>query len=329
MDRSRWDFFAELADFGPTGKRSQSELTLAQAEAYCRFVAQVHYENFQIVSWFLPRHLRQDFMNIYAYCRWADDCADEASNTGEATALLAWWRGELSGLFDGRPPRHPVMRALKKTVARHHLPQAPFNDLISAFAQDQVQQRYDSHDQLLDYCRRSANPVGRLVLGLGQAATEAETLRWSDHICTGLQLANFCQDMARDARLGRIYAPRELWREHGVDEAMILAARPTPQLKAMLKAWVGVARNELDAGAKLVERVPRWLALDVQLFRSGGLAILDQIAGADYDVWTRRPTVSKLRKLRLLLSAMMRQAVVRSRGAPARPAGSSSARRHK
>lgn len=307
MDRSGWDFFAELARFGPAGEQSGAAISLGEAEAYCRYVARTHYENFSVASWLIPRRLRQDFYNIYAYCRWADDCADEAADRDAASQLLTWWQGELDGMFRGLPTRHPVMRALAVTVECHALPQTLFDDLISAFAQDQVQQRYATAAELENYCRRSANPVGRLVLGLDPAASTEENFRLSDEICTGLQLANFCQDMARDAAIGRIYAPRELWSQHGVDEAMILAARPTQQLRAMLEAWVGVARERLNRGAELAQRVPRWLSIDVRLFRSGGLAILDEIRAANYDVWTSRPTVSKLRKVRLLMSALVTQ----------------------
>jgi squalene synthase HpnC len=305
VDRSRWDFFEQLAEFGPEGRRRTSPISQAQAEAYCRRVARDHYENFQVASWFLPRHLRQDFVNIYAYSRWADDCADEVGSRDEALRLLDWWQGELERLFAGQPAQHPVMRALATTIQRHGLSKTPFLDLISAFAQDQVKRRYESAAELDDYCRRSANPVGRLLLGLGGCDADAENVRLSDSICTGLQLANFCQDMARDAGLDRIYAPRQLWTAHGVDEAMILAARPTPPLKAMLRTWVSRARADLDAGGALPERLPKWLALDVRLFRGGGLAILDEIARAGYDVWTRRPVVSKLRKLRLLAAALV------------------------
>ena len=307
MDRSGWDFFAELAKFGPRATRAPSDQTLPQAEAYCRYVATSHYENFQIASWFLPRHLRQDFANIYAYCRWADDCADEARSPSEATQLLMWWQGEVNSLFRGDRPRHPVMVALSATLQRHHLSQTPFDDLIGAFVQDQTKQRYDNSQELLDYCRRSANPVGRLILQLAQAARDHENLRLSDQICTGLQLANFCQDMARDALLGRIYAPREMWSAHSVDEVMILAGRPTDQLRSLLKAWTIIARRHLEAGAPLRHRVPRWLALDIELFRGGGLAILDEIQRAQFDVWTWRPTVGKLHKLRVLLAALRRR----------------------
>ncbi|MCC6508659.1 MAG: squalene synthase HpnC [Pirellulaceae bacterium] len=321
MGRDKWDFSKQLAEFGPDRVTHRLD-SLDQAQAYCRFVAQSHYENFQIVSRLLPRLLRQDFHNIYAYCRWSDDLADETANRQQATALLGWWQAQLDHLFTWQasqptdavlssaalPPLHPVMQALGPTIIRHNLPKQPFDDLLSAFVQDQSTSRYDSFVELNDYCRRSANPVGRLVLGLARAADDPENLRLSDEICTGLQLANFCQDMQRDAAMGRIYAPRELWGRHGVDESMLMNARVTPQLRQMLREFVQVARGRLDAGAMLAARVPRWLALDVRLFRAGGLAILREIERQNFDVWTRRPTVSKWHKIRLLIRACVARA---------------------
>ncbi len=311
VDGSKWNFFEQLARYGPSALGPQStaanNFSLDDAEKYCRFVARAHYENFQIVSWLVPRHLRQDFVNIYSFCRWSDDCGDEAGSTQSATELLQWWQGELQSLYAGLPPRHPVLIALKKTIERHAIDQQPFLDLISAFQQDQTQTRYDTTEQLNDYCRRSANPVGRLVLSLDRSAITDENLRLSDEICTGLQLANFCQDMSRDAALGRIYAPRELWQKHNVDEAMILAARPTANLAHMLEEWVQQAKAHFIAGASLEKQVPKWLAMDIHLFRAGGLAILNEIEKARFDVWTRRPTVTKWHKVRLLLRACMKR----------------------
>lgn len=281
-----------------------------EAERYCRWVAQTHYENFQIASRLLPRLLRRDFHNIYAYCRWSDDLGDEVGDAQTAARLLDWWREQLELLFAGGPNRHPVMRALTGTLERHALPKQPFVDLLSAFLQDQHKLRYDSLVELQDYCRRSANPVGRLVLGLADAADDEENLRLSDSICTGLQLANFCQDMQRDAILGRIYAPRELCVRHGVTEQQILAGRPRPELQAMLKEFVELAKNYLVGGGQLIERVPRWLALDVRLFRAGGLAILSEIERSNFDVWTRRPEVSRWRKGRLLINALTKHWLV-------------------
>lgn len=310
MGSRNWDFSEQLTLYGPEaalreGVSAGLPLKPEAAEKYCRWVAVTHYENFQIASFLLPRPLRRDFHNIYAYCRWSDDLGDEVGDTKRATQLLDWWRTQLDSLFAGEPNRHPVMVALAGTLQRHALPKQPFADLLSAFLQDQQTLRYDSLIELEDYCRRSADPVGRLVLGLAGAADDPENIRLSDSICTGLQLANFCQDMRRDAAINRIYAPRELWERHHINEEMILAGQPLPELRAMLREFVSIAKKKLNDGAELSQRVPRWLALDVRLFRAGGLAILSQIERLQYDVWTKRPEVSRWRKGKLLMGAMI------------------------
>ena len=333
MGSSRWDFSEQLELYGPGSTTASAAIAgiaepgtfaapacnplptidRAAAESYCRWVAETHYENFQITSRLLPRLLRRDFHNIYAYCRWSDDLGDEVGDPERAAELLGWWQLQLNDLFAGGPTTHPVMCALAGTLERHALPRQPFDDLLSAFRQDQHILRYDSLAELEDYCRRSANPVGRLVLGLAHAAEDEENLRLSDSICTGLQIANFCQDMQRDAAMGRIYAPRELWQRHGVTEAQLLSAQPLPELRSLLREFVGLAKNYLEAGGGLMARVPRWLALDVRLFRAGGLAILEEIERAEWDVWTRRPQVSRWRKVQLLMGAMAKHIAPRRR----------------
>ncbi len=312
MGSRRWDFSEQLALYGPGQLRSDTSgvetasaaPSRTEAEQYCRWVAETHYENFQIASFLLPRLLRRDFHNIYAYCRWSDDLGDEIGQPQLAAQLLDWWREQLDTLFAGGPNRHPVMCALAGTLERHALPKQPFADLLSAFLQDQHKFRYDSMLELIDYCRRSADPVGRLILGLAGAANDEQNLRLSDSICTGLQLANFCQDMQRDAAIGRIYAPRDLWQRHGVTELQIVSGKPLPEMQAMLEEFVGLAKNYLDQGRELAGRVPRWLALDVRLFRAGGLAILREIEQLNFDVWTQRPQVSRWRKGKLLVGAL-------------------------
>src|SRR5262249_1940359 len=153
-----------------------------------------HYENFHVVSFLLPKHLHQDFYNVYAFCRWSDDLGDEIGDTGESLRLLAWWRGELESMYRGQTA-HPVFVALSETVARHQLPIDPFADLITAFEQDQRMTRYRDWDELFQYCRYSANPVGRLVLYLC-GYSDPERQRLSDFTCTALQLANFWQDVS-------------------------------------------------------------------------------------------------------------------------------------
>ncbi len=293
-------FVRELARFGP--HQSPVQFTPQQAEEYCRRFAAAHYENFTVASWLLPKRLRQDFCNIYAYCRWSDDLADEIPQAAESLALLDWWQQQLELCYGGRPS-HPIMLGLQQTIEAHQLPIEPLSDLLSAFRQDQSVARYQSDQELEDYCTRSANPVGRVLLHLAQASTP-ENLALSDHICTGLQLANFCQDMSRDASMNRIYAPRSLWADYAVDEAMLLARQACPQLRRMLAAWVAQSRTRFDQGRPLIRQVPAWLATDVELFLRGGLAILDKIEQLKFDVWSQRPTLSKLGKMRILASAL-------------------------
>ncbi len=293
-------FWADLAKWGPDQPPSACDLPFALK--HCRLIARSHYENFTVVSWFLPRSLRQDFYNFYAYCRWSDDIADEVEEH-RRLPLLNWWQQQLALCFSGRPA-HPVMLALQQTIQRHHIPSEPLEDLLSAFRQDQTIVRYKDEQELTDYCRRSANPVGRVILMFAKSQSAAN-FGLSDLICTGLQLANFCQDMSRDAANGRIYAPQTLWSKHGVTESMILQARCTPQLQAMLKDWVSFTRQLFVQGQSLVKHVPNWLALDVDLFIRGGVGILDAIERQDFDVWTSRPTLSKAAKLRLLCQSML------------------------
>ncbi|MEZ6135931.1 MAG: squalene synthase HpnC [Pirellulaceae bacterium] len=303
-------FQRELAVLGPDHPPSAWSLT--EAQQYCRNWAHRSYENFTVVSYLLPRRLRQDFQNIYAYCRWADNLADEIAEPKESLRLLDWWQQQLLLCRSGRPA-HPVLVALQDTIQRHQLPLDPFEHLLSAFRQDQTVNRYATADDLQDYCRRSANPVGRILLYLAQAS-DGENIALSDQICTSLQLANFCQDLSRDAGINRIYVPQSLCAEHAVEEAMLLRRQPTPELRHMLADWVATTRAGFHAGWPLVDRVPSWLATDVDLFVRGGLAILDAIEQAEYDVWTRRPTVSKFRKLQMLGQSLARCMLHASRG---------------
>jgi squalene synthase HpnC len=278
-------------------------MTLAQASDYCRRLAVSHYENFSIASWLLPRAIRPHFHHIYAYCRWSDDLADESPNQTEALKRLDWWQSELDRCFSGEAS-HPVFVALQSTLAEHRLDQKPFNDLLSAFRQDQFVNRYDTDEQLKDYCRRSANPVGRIVLQLANVDSE-QCLAWSDSICTSLQLVNFAQDMSRDAAIDRIYLPRSRWASHGIDEKMILDAVATEPLCKSVLSWIDDLRLGFTSGWELTNHVPGWLSRDIRLFASGGLAIADAITAKSGDVWSQRIEVSKSSKVWLLLRAMM------------------------
>ncbi len=290
----------ELARFGPDQAES---ISLAQASAYCSRWAASHPENFMVASVLLPRSLRQDFHNIYAYCRWSDDLADEIRDPQQSLQLLDWWQRALEQCVHGQP-RHPILIALQQTIRRHSLELEPFSDLLHAFRQDQQVRRYVNDVDLLDYCQYSANPVGRILLQLGRAATPT-SLRLSDAVCTGLQLANFCQDMSRDAEQGRIYFPQTRWLEHCVDEDMLLNRHVTPELRRGLAHWVGTARQSLLQGWPLVELVPGWLRTDVDLFVRGGLAILQAIEAQQYDVWTTRPQVGKWTQAKLLATSLL------------------------
>lgn len=284
---------------------------LAEARAYCRRLARTHYENFQVASCLLPRRLRQHFYNLYAYCRCADDLADEspdanATSVAELPAVrrLRWldaWEEELDACFAGRAS-HPVFVALTETIREYQMPREPFADLLLAFRQDQHHRRYATFDDLLGYCRYSANPVGRLVLYLGRCHN-SENAALSDSICTGLQLANCWQDVAQDYRRGRIYLPVEDCERFGYQETMLERHERNAPFCELLAFQVSRAEEYLAAGWPLVDRVPRILRLDVSLFIRGGCAILQAIRRANYDVWTRRPTLSRTQKTRLFLAA--------------------------
>ncbi|OYW19441.1 MAG: squalene synthase HpnC, partial [Planctomycetales bacterium 12-60-4] len=236
-------FQADLDCWGPAAATLKSAPNQSEAEAYCRQLATSHYENFPLVSWLLPPQLHQHFYNVYAYCRWADDLGDEVGDTARSLELLGWWRAELDRCYAG-DASHPVFVALKSTIAEFAIPRAPFSDLISAFEQDQHVREYDTFEQLRDYCRRSADPVGRIVLYLCRQFSE-ENAAWSDSICTGLQLANFWQDVARDYDIGRIYLPREDYERFGYARTDFDSRAETPAFLALMQFEVQRARTWL------------------------------------------------------------------------------------
>lgn len=303
------DLARELANWGPDSGHAVP--AVSEAEAYCRRLATTHYENFPMVSWLLPKGLHQHFYNVYAYCRWADDLGDEAGSTEQATQWLSWWRNELEACYQGET-RHPVFVALKPTIDRFTIPITPFRDLISAFEQDQRITEYDTFDQLRDYCRRSADPVGRIVLHLCGQFTD-EHAEWSDAICTGLQLANFWQDVARDYAIGRIYLPRKDYEHFGVTRADFDRKISTPEFIALMKFEVDRAREWLQRGLPLVPRLPGRLQVDIDLFAHGGLRILERIEAIGYRVWETRPKVTKFDAVRLLFGALGRRVFRRNR----------------
>jgi squalene synthase HpnC len=281
----------------------QSAPSLNQAQEYCRRLARTHYENFSVATWFLPKHLRQDFLNVYAYCRISDDLGDEVGDPTAALALLDEWQAELDACYQG-DPRHPVFVALAETVKKFDIPKHEFSDLLIAFRQDQSVTRFETFDDVLAYCRYSANPVGHLVLYLC-GYHDAERQQLSDYTCTALQLANFWQDVSVDYAKGRIYLPLEDLRRYSVSEEDIEHNRNTPAFREVMKFEVERARQWFDRGLPLVGKVDRELAVDIELFSRGGQEILNAIERQNFAVLGRRPAISKTCKLALVARAAL------------------------
>jgi len=277
--------------------------SLQQAYAYCERLARSHYENFSVATWFLPKSLRQHFYNVYSYCRISDDLGDETGDTSASLQLLDEWEQELEACYQGSP-RHPVFVALAATVRQFNIPKQTFADLLTAFRQDQRVTRYQTFDDLLRYCRYSANPVGHLVLYLG-GYRDDERQRLSDFTCTALQLANFWQDVSPDYEKGRIYLPLEDLRNHGVGESDIAHKNNSAQFIEMMRFEVQRAREWFERGLPLVDQVSRDLAIDIELFSRGGQEILNAIERQNYAVLGNRPAISKARKLALVARAAL------------------------
>ena len=256
--------------------------SLPEAKAYCERLAKSHYENFSVATWFLPERLKPHFYSVYAYCRISDDLGDEVGDPQQSLRLLDEWEAELDACYDGNP-RHPVFVALRETVRECDIPKQPFADLLKAFRQDQRVGLYETFEDLLGYCRYSADPVGRT--------------------CTALQLANFWQDVPVDHKKGRIYLPLENLRKFGVSEADIAECRFTPEFRELMRFEVARAREWFERGLPLKNLVDHDLALDIELFSRGGQAILDAIERQGYNVLHCRPVISKPQKLWLVLRA--------------------------
>jgi squalene synthase HpnC len=276
--------------------------SLGEARAWCRRLAESHYENFHVASWFLPEALRPHFHAIYAYCRVSDDLGDEVGDTAQSLALLELWGHELDACYEGRA-RHPVFVALAETIRECSIPKEPFADLLTAFRKDQTVTRYATMQDVLGYCRYSANPVGRLVLYTCGYADE-ERFRLSDATCSALQLANFWQDVRVDLAKDRVYLPQEDMQRFGVTDETIARGIATPEFRALLRYEVDFARRQFHEGLPLIGMVGRELALDLDLFSRGGLEILNAIERRDFDVLSARPAISKRTKLRLALRAV-------------------------
>lgn len=276
-----------------------------------------HYENFPVASLLLPPRLRPAVRNVYAFARGADDIADEGDAPPEArAAALDRWRNALHDItqhralspqLDDRERR--LFEALAHTIAEHSLPVQPFFDLLSAFSQDVHTGRYANESALLDYCSRSANPVGRIMLHLYREV-DPRNLEHSDAICTGLQRANFCQDVVIDWSKGRVYLPMDRMAHHGIDEAYIAQCiehpphQPSAAWQALMNEQVNAARRHLLTGQSLAHRLPGRIGFELRLVVQGGLAILDKIDRIDYNLFARRPTLGKADWIVLLWRAL-------------------------
>jgi squalene synthase HpnC len=280
------------------------------AQAYARWLATHHYENFSVVSWLLPKDLHQHFYNLYAYCRWADDLGDEIPEKERALELLDWWERELDECYAGRPS-HPVFVALRETILAKEIPRQPFADLLKAFRQDQIVKRYPTWDSMIGYCVYSANPVGRLVLYLcGYRDEERQLL--SDATCTALQLANFWQDVGRDLEKGRIYIPLDVAAAQGVSEGDIVNRRFNDAYVALMKDVMARTRALFAQGAPLAKMVSGRISVDLDMFTRGGVAVLEAIEALGYDTLHHRPAISKAKQARLLGRALLGQVFSRS-----------------
>ncbi|MEO8605389.1 MAG: presqualene diphosphate synthase HpnD [bacterium] len=278
-------------------------LAIDAAYAHCQRLAASHYENFTVGSWLLPRHLRRALAAIYAFARTADDFADEGERpVAERLALLADWEARLRAAYTGRADE-PIFIALADTARRFAIPIEPFRDLLDAFRQDVGFAPFASFDDLLDYCRRSAAPVGRLVLALF-GFRDVERQQLADRICIGLQLANFWQDVAVDAVRGRVYVPLDRLSAHGLTAADVARGAGEP-LRAVLREEIARARQMLIEGLPLADGIAPQLAREVRLFAWGGLTILARIEAQDCDVFRHRPTVSRAQQVHLVLRALL------------------------
>lgn len=275
--------------------------SLDAAESYTRQLCQSHYENFSVVTCLLPRHLRQDFCNVYAFCRTADDLGDEVGDREKSTQFLNAFMQQTHDCYAGKCTT-AIFVALAGTIRRHQIPIGPFLDLIDAFQQDQRMDRYETFEQLLDYCKRSANPVGRLVLYMCGYRDE-ERQRLSDATCTALQLANFWQDVRRDLLdRDRVYLPLESRQRFGVTEEQIRLGYCDENYRRLIDFEVERTEALFRKGDALLPLLDLSVRKQVALFAKGGRAVLAAVRRQGYDTLSRRPVLSRYQKGRLVLS---------------------------
>ncbi|MHC4996301.1 MAG: squalene synthase HpnC [Planctomycetota bacterium] len=299
----------QLDTYGPD---RCDRLDTAAATRYAHELVRTQYENFSVVSWLLPKRYRDDFARIYSFCRWADDLADEAGDRDRALELLGWWRRELAACYAGEP-RHPVFIALEPTIQKCDIPAKPFEDLIDAFEQDQRVIRYDTWDEAVDYCTRSADPVGRLVL-YAAGYRDEERQRLSDRTCTALQLINFWRDVRRDIlERDRVYVPSGDLARHGLTHDRLIehVVGETPFTHKEYAAYATTIHDLTDRtwelfseGRALLPALKKDVRLSIELFTLGGEAVARRVEAIGYRTCDYRPSLSKTQKLTLMARAL-------------------------
>lgn len=280
-------------------------LTLKEAFEFCEQLAKSHYENFPVASLFIPKEKRPYLWSIYAFARVADDFADE----GEASAdtrleQLEGWEEHLDECYEGKAS-HPVFVALRETAQRCNIPKKALADLLTAFRMDVTQKRFGTFNDLLYYCKHSANPIGQLVLYVFNNAAD-RTLALSDCICTALQLANFWQDVSVDWKKGRVYIPLEDMERFGYTERDLESRIADERFRKLMAFEVDRTRELFAVGKPLLREAARELHLELSLTWQGGMRILEKIERLQYDVLHARPALSLWDKLSILSTSLLR-----------------------
>jgi squalene synthase HpnC len=281
-------------------------LDVSGAYAFCQDLAACHYENFPVASRILPLRLRPHVAALYAFARIADDFSDEPEYEGVRGERLLEWRSLLhEAVSPVAKPRHPVFVALSQSLRELDMPVQPFDDLLGAFLQDVVKKRYETFDEVLDYCRRSADPVGRIVLMI-HGHRSPEIFRYSDAICTALQLANFWQDLSVDLKKDRIYLPEEDFKAFGYSEADLRMGVVNEKFRNLMKFEVNRTRSLFEQGRALLGKLSWPLSWEIRLTWLGGTEILRKIRRMGYDTLSKRPSLSKWDWIPLLVRSLMR-----------------------
>lgn len=280
-----------------------TDWTPRESYRFCREINRNHYENFTVVSRLLPRDSRKYVHAFYAYCRYTDDLGDEYE--GDSLEVLDGWEEEVKSCFEGGGTNHPILTALEDMKGKFDFSPEPFLDIIEANRMDQLNSSYRTYEELLNYCDHSANPVGRVFLKIF-GYEDPKRRKLSDKTCSGLQLANFWQDVSRDLKKGRIYIPQEDLEEFDYSTDELEKRVYNREYASLMEFQVDRARNLLEEGLRLVDKVDGRIRVDVELFNRGGLRILEKIEALDYNVLHKRPTFSKYEKTLTFLSTSLK-----------------------